>query len=147
MSFRWRIYGTLWYADVWSFLILGAVFLWVVGATYQLLLSRGARATAANLERAQKLEQDIDNFMKAGRYEDASQSYEKLGKWEEAGECRRLARTSYAVAATVHVGEDGVEVDCPHCGSSQRLGSKANEVNCRHCGRKYYVPKKILDMI
>jgi hypothetical protein len=93
------------------------------------------------------MKQDADNLMKAGRYEDAAKLFEQLGMWNEAGECRRLARTTYVVAADVRVGKDGISVNCPHCGSSERLESKASEVTCRHCGRTYYIPKKILDMI
>lgn len=97
--------------------------------------------------RRMAMKQDADNLMKAGRYEDAAKLYEHLEMWNEAGECRRLARTTYVVAADVRVGKDGISVNCPHCGSAERLESKASEVTCRHCGRAYYIPKKILDMI
>ncbi len=93
------------------------------------------------------IKQNAENLMKAGRYEEAAKYYEQLEMWNEAGECRRLARTTYVVAADVRVGKDGISVNCPHCGSSERLESKASEVTCRHCGRTYYIPKKILDMI
>jgi len=93
------------------------------------------------------MKQDAENLMKAGRYEDAAKLYEQLGMWDEAGECRRLGRTSYVVAADVHAGKDGISVNCPHCGSSERLESKVSEVTCRHCGRKYFIPRKVLDMI
>lgn len=94
-----------------------------------------------------RAKQDADNLMKAGRYEDAAKLYEQLEMWSEAGECRRLARTTYVVAADVKVGKDGISVKCPHCGSSERLESKVNEVICKHCGSKYFIPKKILDLI
>jgi predicted RNA-binding Zn-ribbon protein involved in translation (DUF1610 family) len=94
-----------------------------------------------------RAKQDADNLLKAGRYEDAAKLYEQLEMWNEAGECRRLARTTYVVAADVKVGKDGISVKCPHCGSSERLESKVSEVTCRHCGSTYYIPKKILDMI
>jgi primosomal protein N' len=98
-------------------------------------------------QRRLAMKQNAENLMKAGRYEEAAKYYEQLEMWNEAGECRRLARTTYVVAADVRVGKDGISVNCPHCGSSERLESKASEVTCRHCGRTYYLPKKILDMI
>ena len=93
------------------------------------------------------VKQNAENLMKAGRYEEAAKLFDQLQMWDEAGECRRLDRTSYVVAADVHVGKDGISVNCPHCGSSERLESKVSEVTCRHCARKYFLPKKILDMI
>jgi hypothetical protein len=98
-------------------------------------------------QRRLTIKQNAENLMKAGRYEEAAKYYEQLEMWNEAGECRRLARTTYVVAADIRVGKDGISVNCPHCGSSERLESKASEVTCRHCGRTYYIPKKILDMI
>jgi hypothetical protein len=98
-------------------------------------------------QRRLAMKQNAENLMKAGRYEEAAKYYEQFEMWNEAGECRRLARTTYVVAADVRVGKDGISVNCPHCGSSERLESKASEVVCRHCGRTYYIPKKILDMI
>lgn len=106
-----------------------------------------ARLAEAEERRIMSIRQDIENFVKAGRYEDAAQLYEKLGMWENAGECRRLDRTSYLIAADVHIGTDGISVNCPKCGSPERLGSRASEVICKHCGSKYFIPKKILDLI
>lgn len=98
-------------------------------------------------QRRLAMKQNADNLMRSGRYEEAAGLFDQLKMWDEAGECRRLTRTSYVVAADVHVGKEGISVNCPHCGSSERLESKVSEVTCRHCGRKYFIPKKVLDMI
>lgn len=98
-------------------------------------------------QRVAATRQDIEKFIKAGRYEDAALLYERLNEWEKAGDVRRMSRTSYLIAVDVHVRDDGISVKCPHCSSADRLESKTSEVTCSHCGRKYFVPKKILDMI
>lgn len=97
--------------------------------------------------RVAAVREDIEKFVRAGRYEDAALLYEQLNEWDKAGDIRRMTRTSYLIAADVHLGEDGISIKCPHCSSAERLESKTNEATCSHCGKKYFVPKKILDMI
>ncbi|MFA5366005.1 MAG: hypothetical protein WC325_12550 [Candidatus Bathyarchaeia archaeon] len=42
---------------------------------------------------------------------------------------------------------DSVVMECPYCGSSQKLASKSNEVTCAHCHKIYTIPKKVLDLL
>jgi ribosomal protein S27E len=90
----------------------------------------------------------IEIFMKSGRYEEAARLYDKLEMYEKAGECRRLAKTTYQISTNFSLGRDGtISVSCPTCGSTQAIESKSNNVTCAHCGNNYVIPKKILDMM
>jgi hypothetical protein len=91
--------------------------------------------------------QDIEKFVKAGRYEDAALLYEQLNESDKARDIRKMAPKSYLIAADVHLDEEGISIKCPHCASMTRVESKTNEATCRHCGKKYFIPKKILDLI
>lgn len=108
-----------------------------------------AEAEARERELAQiKLRTDAENFLKAGRYEAAARNYEWLGDWEKAGECRKLGKTTYVVSANVHIGKEGISVDCPHCGASQPVKSKTtNEATCAYCGKIYIIPEKVLSLL
>ena len=65
----------------------------------------------------------------------------------ETEEREAVEHTRYLIAADVHIGDEGISVNCPHCSSPERLDSKTSEVICKHCGKKYLVPEKILDLI
>jgi ribosomal protein S27E len=109
---------------------------------------RSAREEQSKQEAVKKEIQSLQNFEKAGRYEEAAEGYEALQMWEKAGECRRMAKTTYVISSSFQIGKDGgIRVACPHCGASQALEAKSNEVTCKFCGTRYIVPKKILDMI
>ena len=91
---------------------------------------------------------EIEKLEKAGRYEKAAQAYEELEMWEKAGECRRMARTSYVVSANLNIGKVGtISMECPNCGASQPITSKSNEVKCKYCKKNYIIPKKVLDLL
>lgn len=103
-----------------------------------------------DMQRRVRLEKaaDAEIALKAGRYEDAAKLYEELGEFEKAGDCRRQGRTQYVVSTSVHIGNEGISVDCPHCGASQPIRSKnTNEVTCAFCNRKYVIPEKILKLL
>ena len=90
----------------------------------------------------------IEKLKRTGRYEDAALRYEELEMWDEAGECRRMAKTSYVISANVNIGKvSTIGMECPHCGASQPLSSKNNEVTCKYCGKNYVIPKKVLDLL
>jgi hypothetical protein len=89
-----------------------------------------------------------ENLITAGRYEDAARIYDEYEMYEKAGECRRMARTSYQISTVFSMGKDGtISVNCPNCGSSQAIASKTNLVEGKHCGKNYIIPKKVLDMM
>jgi DNA-directed RNA polymerase subunit RPC12/RpoP len=91
---------------------------------------------------------EIEKLEKAGRYEAAALRYENLEMLDKAKECRRRAKTSYAIAAKIKTGKvSTISIDCPYCGASQPLSSKNNEVTCKHCGKKYLTPKKALRLL
>ena len=95
----------------------------------------------------QELKQ-IEILMKSGRYEEAARLCDKLEMYEKAGECRRMAKTTYQISTNFSLGRDGtISVNCPKCGSTQAIESKSNLVTCTHCGNNYVIPKKILDMM
>ncbi len=82
----------------------------------------------------------------SGRYEDAARIYDDFEMYEKAGECRRMAKTSYQISTNFSMGKNGtISSNCPTCGSSQTIESKSNMVICKHCGNNYVIPKKILD--
>jgi hypothetical protein len=88
------------------------------------------------------------NLETSGRYEEAAKVFDTLSMYEDAGECRRMARTSYQISTNFSLGKDGaISVRCPNCGSTHNMVSKANLVVCEHCGNSYTVPKRILDMM
>jgi len=90
----------------------------------------------------------LDNYEKAGRFEDAARICDELGMLEKAGELRRLGKTSYLISASFVLGQNGtISCKCPTCGSSQGIASKSNIVKCEHCGNNYIIPKKVLDML
>jgi ribosomal protein S27E len=88
------------------------------------------------------------NLETSGRYDEAAKWYDELEMYEKAGECRRMAKTTFQVSTSFNLGKDGtVSVKCPTCGSSQVLQSKSNLVTCEHCGNSYAIAKKVLDML
>jgi uncharacterized membrane protein len=96
-------------------------------------------------ERKIKLEQ-VKVLEVSGRFEEAAKIYDEFEMYEKAGECRRMAKTSYQISTNFSLGKNGViSCNCPSCGSSQVLESKSNLVKCKHCGTNYIIPKKILD--
>jgi DNA-directed RNA polymerase subunit RPC12/RpoP len=76
-------------------------------------------------EEDQKLETEatlkkIENYKRAGKYEDAALLCEELEMWDEAGEIRRNARTNYVISANVNIAKvESISMECPHCGASQ----------------------------
>jgi hypothetical protein len=98
-------------------------------------------------ENKMKLE-NAENLIISGRYEEAAKIFDEFKMWEKAGECRRMAKTSYQISTNFNLGKDGtISCRCPICSSSQIIESKSNIVKCGHCGNNYILPKKILDMI
>jgi len=80
---------------------------------------------------------EIEKLKKAGRYEAAALRYEELEMWDKAREVR-----------SKNMGKiSKINMECPHCGTSQLLSSKNNEVKCKHCGKNYIIPKKVLDLL
>ena len=99
-------------------------------------------------EHAQNVIAEIRKLQKAGCYEEAAEKYEELSMWGEARECRMLAKTSHVASANLKVGRVGaINMECPHCGSTQQLSQKTSEVTCGHCRKKYAVPTKVLDLL
>lgn len=107
-----------------------------------------AGARELELERQAELKK-AEDFVRAGRFEEAAQQYERLGDLDKAGECRRMDRTTYVVSANVEVGKDGaMNISCPHCGASQPITSEqTNEVICAYCNKRYVIPEKILKLL
>lgn len=84
----------------------------------------------------------------AGRYEEAAEIYEEMDMYKKAGETRKKDRVRYQIVTNIQIAPDGgIRIQCPYCGSSERVESKSSEVSCKHCGKTYFIPKKILDMI
>jgi Zn finger protein HypA/HybF involved in hydrogenase expression len=95
-----------------------------------------------------RLLKQIEKLKRAGRYKDAALRYEKLEMWDEAGEVRRMAKTSYVISANLNIGKiSTISMECPHCGASQPISSKNNEVKCKYCGKDYVIPKKVLELL
>ncbi len=105
------------------------------------------RVKEEEIQRVAAVRQDIEKCVKAGQYEDAALLYEQLNEPGRARDIRRMAPKSYLLAADVHLEEDRISVKCPHCGSMERVENKTNEAKCSHCGKKYFIPKKILDLM
>ena len=80
---------------------------------------------------------EIEKLRKAGDYEAAALRYEELEMWDKATEIRELNTGKVST----------INMECPHCGTSQPLSSKSNEVKCKHCSRKYLIPKKVLELL
>ncbi len=119
----------------------------------QLQMQQIAKNQALEAERQREQERQIKiefakNMEISGRYEEAALSYDELEMYEKAGECRRLARTSYQISTAFSMGKDGaISVNCPNCGSPHAVESKLNMVTCKHCGHNYIIPKKVLDLM
>ena len=101
----------------------------------------------AEIERERKIKlEQVKGLEVSGRFEEAAKIYDEFEMYEKAGECRRMAKTSYQISTNFSLGKNGaISCSCPSCGSSQVLESKSNLVTCKHCGTKYIIPKKILD--
>ncbi|MCW4031247.1 MAG: hypothetical protein NWE80_02680 [Candidatus Bathyarchaeota archaeon] len=80
---------------------------------------------------------EIEKLKKAGKYEEAALKYEELEMLEKAEECR-----NYNIGKV-----NRIIMECPHCSFSQSLASKKKEITCKHCRRKYFIPKKIRDLL
>jgi DNA-directed RNA polymerase subunit RPC12/RpoP len=80
---------------------------------------------------------EIEKLKKAGKYEEAALKYEELEMLDKAEECRNINMGKVSI----------INMECPHCGTSQPLSSKTNEVKCKHCGKKYGIPKKVLELL
>ena len=101
----------------------------------------------AEIERERKIKlEQVKGLEVSGRFEEAAKIYDEFEMFEKAGECRRMAKTSYQISTNFSLGKNGaISCSCPSCGSSQVLESKSNLVKCKHCGTNYIIPKKILD--
>ena len=80
---------------------------------------------------------EIEKLKKAGKYEEAALKYEELGMWDKAEEIRNINMGKVST----------INMECPHCGSSQPLFSKNNMVKCEQCGKSYAIPKKVLELL
>ena len=98
-------------------------------------------------QQAATVRQDIEKYVKAGEYEDAALLYEQLNEPNKARDIRKMAPKSYLLVADVHLEEDRISVKCPNCGFMERVENKTNEATCHHCRKKYFIPKKILDLM
>jgi hypothetical protein len=88
------------------------------------------------------------DYIVAGRYEEAARVFDELGNLARAGECRRMAKTTYVVSANVNIAKVGsISMECPHCSASQPIASKSNEVTCSYCKKNYVIPKKVLELL
>jgi DNA-directed RNA polymerase subunit RPC12/RpoP len=90
----------------------------------------------------------MENWIKAGRFEDVAKLLEKQGKYEEAGKMRARGRaisvkhTSVSVdlnSLLKQIAEQGIVAvyRCPHCGGKLKIGKETSETNlriCEHCG-------------
>ena len=90
----------------------------------------------------------MENWIKAGRFEDAARLLEKQGKYEEAGKMRMRGRhvvvrqTSVSVDLNKllrQIAEQGIVAvyRCPHCGGKLKIDKGTSESNlrvCEHCG-------------
>jgi DNA-directed RNA polymerase subunit RPC12/RpoP len=82
---------------------------------------------------------EIKELKKAGKYEEAALRYEELEMRDKAKEIRELNMGKVTT----------INVECPHCGTSQPLSSKNknNQVICIHCGKNYIIPKEVLELL
>lgn len=90
----------------------------------------------------------MENWIKAGRFEDAAKLLEKRGKYEEAGRIRAKGREIVVKQTSVSVNlnsllrqiaEQGIVAvyRCPHCGGRLKISKGTSEANlrvCEHCG-------------
>jgi DNA-directed RNA polymerase subunit RPC12/RpoP len=85
----------------------------------------------------------IENFEKAGRYEEAAQEYEKLGMLEKAGQLRRKRKEITVLHVDVkslikQLADRGqtLTYHCCHCGAPLKIGTETSDVlkSCPHCG-------------
>jgi DNA-directed RNA polymerase subunit RPC12/RpoP len=85
----------------------------------------------------------IENFEKAGRYEEAAQESEKLGMLEKAGQLRRKGKEITVLhvdlnALIKQLADRGqtLTYHCCHCGAPLKIGTETSSVlkSCPHCG-------------
>jgi hypothetical protein len=99
-------------------------------------------------EDAEKESKEIEQLVKAGRFEDAALKYEKLDLWDKAKECRLRAKKNRAGLASLETGKVGtIDLVCPHCNASQPATSKGNEETCSRCGTTYIIPDQVRELI
>jgi len=93
-------------------------------------------------------QQRMENWVKAGNFEDAALFLEKRGKYVEAGKMRARGRevvvrqTSISIDLNVllkQIAEQGIVAvyRCPHCGGKLKIGKATSEASlrvCEHCG-------------
>ena len=77
---------------------------------------------------------EVDNLVRAGRYEDAAKKYEELEMWDKASECRRMAKTNYdekpMMKEIIKEKQVIVKIRCPYC---KNLYEETCD-KCPHCG-------------
>jgi hypothetical protein len=94
-------------------------------------------------EETRNAQKTIENFEKAGRYEEAAQECERLGMLEKAGQLRRKGKEVTVLHIDVNslirqLADRGqtLTYHCCHCGAPLRVGAKSEEVSkiCPNCG-------------
>jgi hypothetical protein len=96
----------------------------------------------------EKETKEIEQFVKAGQYEEAAVKYEKLDLWDKAKECRMHAKKNRAGLANLEAGKVGtITLVCPHCNASQPVKSKSSEETCGRCGTTYTIPDQVRELI
>lgn len=71
---------------------------------------------------------------------------EQIRKSEERIRVRE-ERAQYNIATKIELVDGSLQVTCPSCGRSSRLGSKTSPIRCPQCNNDYIVPKKFLDIL
>jgi len=96
---------------------------------------------------------EVQNWIKAGRFEDAAKFYEARGLYEEAGKLRAKGREITVKDIIVKKTEVSVDLNsllqqiadggivavyrCPHCGGRLKIGKETSVASlrvCEHCG-------------
>jgi ribosome-binding protein aMBF1 (putative translation factor) len=102
-----------------------------------------AEKCANYIDETQNAQKTIENFEKAGRYEEAAQGCEKLGMLEKAGQLRRKGKEITVLHIDVNslikqLADRGqtLTYHCCHCGAPLKIGAKSEEVFkiCPNCG-------------
>jgi DNA-directed RNA polymerase subunit RPC12/RpoP len=82
--------------------------------------------------------EEANNWLKAGRYDDAAKIYEKWQMWDKAGEVRKAEKTTNAMSQSI---VEGKSIRCNNCGAKMPLtSSDQKEITCPYCGERQTVP-------
>jgi DNA-directed RNA polymerase subunit RPC12/RpoP len=97
----------------------------------------GSKNLVSMKDVANEILTEIDKLKKGERYEEAALRYEELEMLDKAREIRNANMGKVSA----------IRMECPHCSASQPLSSKDNKTTCKRCGKKYFIPKKVLELL